>query len=248
MYPGIWAVVAGSGWWVRARLKQWRPPMIRRAAAWAGVPALWLTLDWPLGPLGTGYLASAHALQFMLLIFLVPPLFLAALDRSRFPEDVSRVPFAGRLATQPLLGGVTVTVVIVATHMPAVVDGLMRFELGAFALDSSWLGAGLLLWWPVVVRRPTRRWFNGLVCALYVFLSTQVHLLVGMWLLTADFPVYSTYELAPRVFRLAALEDQRVAGAIMAGIAEPVVLSVITVVIFGWFAEQERQGSVSMDS
>src|SRR5262245_34221718 len=39
----------------------------------AGAVLLWLTLDWPVGPLGTGYLASVHPLQFISLAMVVPP-------------------------------------------------------------------------------------------------------------------------------------------------------------------------------
>jgi putative membrane protein len=76
---------------------------------------------------------------------------------------------------------------------------------------------------------------------LYLFLGTQAHLLIAMWLLTAEFPVCATYELAPRVVRLSPLQDQQLAGPIMIGVAEPLILGIITVVFFRWYSEQEAR-------
>ena len=39
----------------------------RRIGGWVAVVLVWMALDWPGGPLGTGYLASVHAAQFLVL-------------------------------------------------------------------------------------------------------------------------------------------------------------------------------------
>ena len=231
-YPGIWLVTVAAGAAVR-----------RRPPALVGGLLLWAALDWPLGPLGTGYLASAHAVQFIVLAMVVPPLLLLGVDREAVNRWLPRHPGYRRLAavtTQPLLAAIAFTIVMGATHVPWVVDTLMARQVGTMALDLSWLGAGLVFWWPVVVGTPARGWFHPLAQLLYLFAGTQAHLLIAMWLLTAEFPLYATYELAPRVVRLSALDDQRLAGAIMIAVTEPLILTIIGVIFFRWVARSER--------
>src|SRR5262245_59388502 len=75
-YPGVWAVelLIAFIYWRLSRVEG-----TKRAAKWAGwfgVMSLSIALDWPLGPLAAGYLASAHAIQFLLVALVAPPLML----------------------------------------------------------------------------------------------------------------------------------------------------------------------------
>ena len=154
-----------------------------------------------------------------------------------------------RQLTQPLVAALLFTLTMVVTHVPRVVDSVMQFQLGAFALDMAWLLSGIVFWWPIVVRYPAREGFNPIFRILYIFLGTQAHLFIAMWLLLSKFPVYATYELAPRVTSLSALQDQQVAGGIMIAVAEPIVFAFIAVVFFRWAREQEsreRAGGVAV--
>jgi len=242
-YPGVWAFVVLVGVLAFRAMRGAGLPPARRASAIAGLVLLWLTLDWPVGPLGTGYLASVHALQFISLGMVVPPLLLRAVSRARVEALFARQPVLARHVarlTHPLAAAFLFTLVMVVTHVPRVVDAIMRFQLGAFALDVAWLVSGFVLWWPVVVQRPVRPGFTPIFRVLFLFLGTQAHLFIAMWLLLADFPVYATYELAPRVVEMTALQDQQIAGGIMIGVAEPIVFAAIAMVFFRWAASEER--------
>lgn len=246
-YPGVWvfAIAVGALFW------RMRPPSDRggapAAAAWqratipAGVVLLWLTLDWPVGPLGAGYLAAVHGVQFLMLAMVIPPLLLLGVDRARVAATLEGGPTLRRFvgaATKPLLAMIVFAMTMVLTHLPAVVDALMQSQLGAFALDLAWFGAGLLFWWPVIVRVPQRPHFPPLLQMLYLFFGTQPHLYIAMWLLGADFPAYGTYELAPRVSALSALTDQQIAGALILGFGGTYTLGAITVLFFRWMADE----------
>ena len=246
-YPGVWVFVALAAWVAHRAVRRERAERTRRLAAVLAIALLWLTLDWPVGPLGTGYLAWVHALQFISLGMVIPPLLLRALPRDSVRDALARRPrlaSAVASATQPLVAALLFTIVMVATHVPRVVDAVMQFQIGAFALDMAWLLSGLVFWWPVVVRYPARDGFNPIFRILYIFLGTQAHLFIAMWLLLSDFPVYATYELAPRVTGLSALQDQQVAGGIMIGVAEPIVFAFIAYVFFKWAGESERAQGV----
>jgi cytochrome c oxidase assembly factor CtaG len=243
-YPGVWLftiLVVAALWPVRAGGSA--TPWWRHAALLSGAILLWLSLDWPIGPLGTGYLASVHSAQFLLIAMVIPPALLFGVDRERVAAAIARHPGLGRAVetlTRPLLAIVVFAVTMVVTHLPVVVDALMASQLGAFVLDVAWLVAGVMFWWPVVVRVPARPHFPPLMQMLYLFFGTQPHLYIAMWLLAADFPVYATYELAPRVTALPALTDQQIAGAVMLGFGATYVLGAISVLFFQWTAAQQR--------
>lgn len=238
-YPGVWAVVLvlAVGFHVLAR--RGRAMGESRLVFWAGwsaVGLVWQVLDWPVGPLAAGYLASVHAVQFISLAIVAPPLLLLA---ARKPLAAA-VPVTGRgravamFLTQPIIAAVLFNLVAITTHVPAVVDTLMPTQLGAFAIDLLWLVGGLVLWWPLVVEAPARPWFSAPVRMLYLFLATLVHTGVAMVMLVGDFPMYGIYELAPPWDVWTPIEDQHLAGGVMELAGAAVVFFIITVMFFRW--------------
>jgi putative membrane protein/putative copper resistance protein D len=216
----------------------------RRVGGWIGVALVWMALDWPAGPLGTGYLASVHAAQFLALAMVAPPLLLRGLDGDRVRALLDRNGIVAKIivaVTTPLFAMIAFTVVMVSTHRPEVVDTLMRTQLGAFTLDLAWFVSGLAFWWPVVIDVPVRERFVLPMRMLYLFAGTQAHLYLSMWLLLAEFPAYGIYELAPRVTGLSALEDQQVAGGLLLTLGGTYVLAVISVLFFRWFEEPQPE-------
>lgn len=241
-YPGVWlftVAFAAALWALRPRATfQWR-----HAAILGGAMMLWVMLDWPVGPLGAGYLVSVHTGQFLMLAMVIPPLALSGVDRTTVGGALERRPGLRRLVaflTQPLFAIVAFAGTMVLTHLPPVVDGLMASQAGAFVLDLLWLVAGFIFWWPVIVRVPERAHFPPLMQMLYLFFGTQPHLLIAMWLLAADFPVYATYELAPRATSLSAVIDQQIAGALMLAFGATYILGAITVLFFRWSAQSRE--------
>ena len=238
-FPGVWLFVAAVGVIALRHARRGR-------AGWcaAAVALLWLTLEWPVGPLGAGYLASVHAFQFMMLAMVLPPLFLLVSGgRATAPARASRSPLGrlGRRVRHPLLAMVVFGAVILITHAPRVVDPLMRSQLGSFALDLGWFASGLAFWWWLVPEDGGPSRLPSGLRVPYLFLGTLAHLYIGMWLLLAPLPVYATYELAPRVFALSALEDQQVAGAGILLLGAGEVLGVITYLFFRWAREEEQR-------
>lgn len=241
-YPGVWLFALGVfAAFLPLRATAAASPW-RRAALPAAAILLWLTLDWPVGPLGAGYLAWVHSLQFLMLAMIVPPILLLGLDRARIAGMLATRPWLDhtiRRTSQPLFAIVVFAVTMILTHLPRVVDTLMASQAGAFVLDLAWFASGLLFWWPVVVRLPERPHFPPLVQMLYLFFGTQPHLYIAMWLLGADYPSYGIYELAPRISALSAITDQQIAGALMLGFGATYVLGAITVLYFRWMATEK---------
>ncbi len=251
-YPGVWlfvvALAAAYAW-----LAWGRPPSgtseagagRRRLFGTLGLATIWLLLDWPVGTLGSGYLVAVHAGQFLLFSFVVPPLLYGGVAPHRWAGLEARLgrSAAFRATTHPVVTGIAFNVMAVVTHLPGVVDGLMRTQPGAFAIDLAWIAGGLAFWWPVLAPFPARRG-GGLARIGYLFLASLVHSGIGMWLLLSTYPVYATYELAPPINGRSIMTDQAIAGGIMELIGGLVVLGAIAVIFFAWAREQDGAQAV----
>lgn len=204
-----------------------------------GLLLVWAALDWPLGALG-GYLASAHAGQFILLSLAAPPFLLLGL-RPRLAQG--RTVGWLRVAAHPATGLIGYNLVMMVTHIPGVVDQLMPTQGGSFAIDLLWLLAGGLLWWPVCAPATYRRISPPLQMG-YLFLQTIPGILPAAFLVFSSYPLYRLYELAPRV--TAALPpgyDHQVAGLLMKVVGDPLIWIGIAVIFFRW-AHAERRADI----
>lgn len=215
-YPGVWVFI-GLLLFAYLRLPGSRSARRRRQVAYGGgLLTLWIALDWPVGALGAGYLASIHMVQFLLVALLAPPLLIMGLPRPALEALERRTAFGAiRRVTRPLTALLIFNAIVVATHWPGLVDALMASQAGSLALDLSWLIGGLILWWPVVTPTVGRPRFPLGARMGYLIICTVLMTLPYLFLTFAELPFYATYELAPPVGSLSAREDQRIAGLIM---------------------------------
>ena len=238
-YPGVWLFIALLCLAYRVFTRSAAPSRLEIARFAGGALALWVALDWPVGALGSGYLASVHMVQFLLIALLAPPLLIAglpraALERVRGGRATSVLEFLAR----PLIALLFFHTIIVATHWPEVVDGLMASQAGSLALDMAWLGGGLAFWWPVVSPIPHRPRFPLGVRICYLIASTVLMTLPYVFLTFAELPFYATYELAPPVGTLSAGEDQRLAGLIMRIGGGTILWTAAGVVFWFWYRSE----------
>ncbi len=78
----------------------------------------------------------------------------------------------------------------------------------------------------------------------YLFLSLGVIPAVpGGFLTFATFPLYATYELAPRVHGLGATTDQQLAGLVMKLGGIPVVWGTIVALMYRWSELSRAEGA-----
>ncbi len=248
-YPGVWLfVLALAAFFVGVLARANRMgvgPAIRprrTALGWLAIVLTWIALDWPVGALGGGYLASLHMVQFLLLAMIAPPLLLLGLPaeviRDAAPEgELGRML---RRITHPALTFALFNVIIIATHMPVVSDALMATQLGSFTIDMLWLGGGLLYWWPIAGPGVPRPRFAPPLRMGYLFATMIFMTAPGAMITFSDLPLFATYELAPRVAGISALGEQRVAGLLMK-IGGAIVLWVgISVLFYNWQRDEER--------
>lgn len=214
-YPGVHLllVVIAAGWWQLGRAQRWS----HRPWGWFGIAWITLlaTLDWPIGKLGAGYLASVHTGQFLLLTLVVGPSLLKSIPGLGWSALAPPGSIASRFLramARPLPGLLTYTALVITTHFPAVVDGAMTSQLGSLAIDLAWLIAGLVLWWPIVA--PTEFAALGVWGTIgYIFGATVGPTVPAMMMVFSDWPIYQLYEQAPRVWvHFTANQDMKLAG------------------------------------
>jgi cytochrome c oxidase assembly factor CtaG len=238
-YPGVWLFVALLAVLYLRGIRRGAEP--RRSDArfyFAGLLTVWLALDWPIGPLGTGYLISFHTVSYILLSLIAPPLLLAGIP-SEVMLRAAQAPRAGRLLrilAQPLIALALFNAILIGTHIPDVVDRLMRSQLGAFAIDLAWFLGGVVLWWAIMAPPPVCRLTRPLKMG-YLFAATLPPILPAAFLTFADYPLYAVYELAPRALDLPAHSDQQIAGLTMKIIGDLPLWFAFGVIFFRWARE-----------
>ena len=234
-YPGIWlAAILPTAFYVRAIRRHPGEIDRKRAAQFiVGMVVFWLASDWPLGTLGAGYLASAHMLQFLLYTLVSAPLLLLGTPEwmARRVTGKLRI-YRGTvwLGMSAVTCGILYNVILLATHAPATVDTLRINQFGSFAMDILWVLAGLLLWLPLLSPLPEGRVESVWARMIYLFLTTAVVAVIPASFLTfGTGPLYATYELAPRIGTMTAVEDQQIAGILMKLATIPIIWGTISV-------------------
>lgn len=259
-YPGVWlfvAALAAAYLWLRGRPAagggaegggrgtSGRLPLDGRGRWFlAGLALTWLALDWPVGPLGAGYLASVHMVQVLVLSLVVPALFLLAIPRSAWSRLSSRLearPLLARIVaavTHPLTGLLLFNAVVVGTHFPLVLDTLSRSQLGMMAMELAWMAGGTIFWWPVLALVPERPWFGRFFQMGYLFLNSIPATVPYGFLVFSEFPLYAVYELAPPFPGISTVQDQQVAGFVMKLGGGLILWTSITILFFRWYREE----------
>ena len=111
---------------------------------------------------------------------------------------------------------------------------------GSLAIAIVWLGAGLLLWWPVAGPAPAVNrlpYFWGLVYLVVPFVLPKVPGLIFAFSAT---PAYEVFEAAPRVWELSPQVDQQFAGLVLWIAGSVMVVAALGVLFFRWYAEDQR--------
>lgn len=249
-YIGVWALVLALAL-AYARLVRRTTGVRPGAGSWrtwsfaSGVFALWLALDWPIGALAAGYLASVHMVQFLLVALVGPALLLLGVPEAGWHalRRRSRLVAGLRRATHPLAAIVAFNLVVVLTHWPHVVDGLMSSQAGSFLIDALWMLGGTILWWPVVSPVPERPGFGYPFKMAYLIAVTITTTIPFLYLTFTSLPVYATYELAPPIAGITKRQDQQLAGLLMKLGGAVVLWTGITALFFQWYRREE--GSIA---
>ncbi len=232
-----WLVVALAGS-AGVYLRGWRSLRRYDAARWtpwrpwaflAGLATIYLALASPIETFAD-LLLLVHMLQHMLLLLVAPPLIWLAAPllpmlrglpkplRMGMVAPVMRSPIIRQsftLLTHPFAAWPLFVAVVWLWHTPRGYELALADPQWHVAEHVSFVGAALLLWYPVVSPFPSRpRWSRWIVVP-YLILADVQNTVLAAWLTFSSAPIYPHYETIPRVGGWTPLADQQVAGVLM---------------------------------
>lgn len=217
----------------------------RRVMFSAGMLSILVASSWPLHDLAEERLYAAHMVQHMLYMFVAPPLLIAGIPlwMWRGPLRLRAVGGIFRFLVRPLVALVLFNAVILAIHWPAVVEAQVRSELVHFALHVLIVGAGLVMWWPVMSPVPELAALSPPGQMLYLFFQSLAPTIPASFLTFGHSPLYPIYATFPRIWGIDPLEDQLIAGLVMKLGGGLVLWGFIAAIWFRWYARDSREGS-----
>jgi cytochrome c oxidase assembly factor CtaG len=201
---------------------------VRRLAAFmTGLFVVWVAVASPLAALDHRFL-TAHMMQHLVLMTIAAPLLLVGaplitvlhgLPWHTAPRLLAllRNSQSQRLSStvgHPAFCWFAGTAAVIAWHVPALFDAGMQSENWHAVEQASFLAAGLLFWWPVIVPWPSIARWSQWSAPLYLFLATLPCDALSAFLTFCNRVVYPHYQSAHAVTR-SALGDQEIAGTMM---------------------------------
>lgn len=215
----------------------------RMTSFMVGMLVLFLALESPLDPLGDRYLLSMHMLQHLLLVYAVPPLLVFGTP-GWVVRPLAYVPVLGGLArwlTRGPIAFAIYNVVFGLAHLPNFFDLTLHNE-GIHILEHLlFIATGVLAWWPILSTVPELPRLSYPYQMLYLFLGTLPCSLVGALITLPGVVLYAPYAAAPRIWNLAPLADQQIAGLSMWIGGSLYYFLAFMVVFFLWAGQEEPE-------
>lgn len=221
---GVWALAAVLIGLRELAWRRWAPEDAERRRGqevyfYAGVAALFVVSEWPLGPLGAGYLLSVGMLRYVVFTLFAARWLLLGTPAWMQQRLLTANPVVRRIAhglTRWQAAFFIGQAVMVVTHLPPVVDTLKVYQLGSFGLDMLWLLAGVIMWWPVYGKVSELPRLGDPGREVYLFSHSIVPTVPASFLTFSTLPLFGLYELAPPIWLgYDVVSDQRIAGLLM---------------------------------
>ena len=217
------------GWRGLNRQMPRRFPLWRAGCFLAGLAVIWFSIASPLDAMGN-LLLQAHMTQHLLIMMVAPPLiWLAApgIPMLRgLPNGIRKYWIGPFLAWKPLrtffhllTHPVTALFLFISVtwtwHWPPL------YELGL--RNASWhqfehlcfIFVSLLFWWPVIQPWPSKPVLPRWSMIPYLLIADISNTVFSAAFCFWEYVIYPTYETAPRILGISAIDDQAIAGAIM---------------------------------
>lgn len=209
----------------------------------AAVVILFVSLTGPIHDLSDYFLFSAHMVQHMLLMMVVPPLMLLGIPAwlIRPALKVKGVMPVARFLTKPLIAFAIYNVVFVVWHFPFMYNAALENHDIHIVQHMMFIITATMMWWPVVNPLPELMTMPGPVQILYLFAIGLPASVVSAFIALSEDVVYPFYGAAPRVFPMSALEDQQLGGMIMWVPGMILLWGAITIIFFRWARREDRE-------
>jgi cytochrome c oxidase assembly factor CtaG len=222
-------VIYLRGWSAIRRTRPKQFAALRLMSFLAGLTTLWLAIGSPMDGFADALL-SAHMVEHLLLMSVVPPLLLLGLPTVPMLRGLPK-PFRryiigpllsmpslrslGRWAVTPLVAWLAMNVTYLAWHVPTAYDFALQHEIWHDVEHLCFLSTSILFWWCILRPWPTRTHPSNWGILVFLVSADIVNTLLSAFLAFYDRPVYGFYVAHPNSFNLSPLEDQVLGAAIM---------------------------------
>lgn len=188
----------------------------------SGVAVVWTVSCSPLAMLDHELL-TAHMVQHLLLMLAAAPVLLKGLpgamrsggaggtgEREGLPRSM-----AGRVVTHPAVCWLAGTLTVLVWHVPAIFAAARGSEAWHVFEHASFLGAGMMFWWPVIGPGARAPVWPEWSMPLYLFFATLPCDALSAFLAFSGRVLYPEYLAAAGRFPMSPMQDQECAGALM---------------------------------
>lgn len=258
LYPSFlvgWLLFGGAYYLMAGPLRRYFPgsapvPMAKLASFTFGLLIMLVSLQGPLHELSDYFLFSAHMVQHLGVMLIMPPFLLYGtpgwmlrpLIRPRAVRAVARV------LSLPLVAFALNNVIFGAWHFPAPYDLMMRNHDVHVVMHLMIMFTGAVMWWPVMSPLPELPRIAPPLQMVYLFVLGVPMMIVAALITFSDTALYTWYAAAPRVFPIDVLEDQRLGGVIMWVPGALVLWLAITMVYFRWTSRERSDDEQSAEA
>jgi putative membrane protein len=233
---GVFVMVAlYAAAWRRARRPGERHRPSRGRMAWfaGGILAILVALVSPLDSLGD-QLMVMHMVQHMLLIDIAPILMILGLTKVLLRPVTRRLQTIERRAGffgHPVFAVLFYAAILWLWHLPALYDKAQGDDLIHAVEHLCFFAAGSLYWWHVLSPIRSRMRLAGLGPVAYMAGGKLLVGILGIALAFAPHVIYPFYAHQPHYWGLTPLEDQMMAGLVMA-LEQSIVMGIALVFLF----------------
>lgn len=237
--------------WVNLAHPRSPVPRWRVIAFLLGIGAMVLALAPPLDE-WADRLLTAHMMQHILLAMVVPvllalgsPVTVVLRAAPRGVRNQLILPLlhsrAVQFMTSPYVGWVLFSLVMWEAHFSPLYNAALENEALHALEHLAFLVAGCLFWWPVVGAdpMPRRLGYGGRMA--FVLLQMPISAAVGLVLYFAPAVLYAHYAAVEGPLGIDPLIDQQVAGLVMWGIGDLLMLGAVTYVVASWMRADVRR-------
>lgn len=233
----VWLTVATAltggtylrGWLLIRRTRPAQFTILRLTSFLGGLAVLWLAIGSPLDGFADALL-SAHMVEHLLLMSVVPPLLLygspvVPLLRG-LPKTMVRYligPLIGSSSLRqfghwlitPLVAWLVMNACFLGWHVPAAYDFALEHENWHAVEHACFLGSSILFWWCLLQPWPTKRRSLTWGLIFYLVSADVVNTMLSAFLAFCDRPVYVFYLDHPNPFGVSPVQDQVLGAVIM---------------------------------
>ncbi|MHB8384533.1 MAG: cytochrome c oxidase assembly protein [Candidatus Binataceae bacterium] len=218
----------------------------------AGVATMFLALVSPLDALSDEYLFSAHMLQHLILILIVPPLLILGLSE-KFVRSILAVPALARIErilAMPAVAWTLAMAVLWIWHWPALYDATLADENVHIFEHLCFLVTATIFWWPIFAPVASAR-MEPVHAIIYLATAAVSNSLLAILLTFANPGLYPAYlhpadslGILPMLregWGITPAVDQQLGGLLMWVPGGLIFLGAIMFVMARWYSEPEAQ-------